>query len=292
MEQNNKEISKKQGVFIGLGIFIVIMILLYTVCTWLQIKSGMLGVFLTELIFIVVAVGAVCLFKQRLTDVFSIRMPRLREIGGTIILWMGTQLITTISSILMGLLFPEGMGETNTAINTVINTVPLSLQILIIAVAPAICEEALHRGVILHFMKSLKTNWLIVLVMGVLFGLFHMSFYRFFPTAILGAVFTLVALETNNILLPMLFHFINNLPSAIASSLRNLSEASTLSYEQIYNVYTLKSVLLTYSLAPWLIFLGYYLIHDKQKPFRRRRGLVVSLIISVVMITIGICLKV
>ena len=42
----------------------------------------------------------------------------------------------------------------------------------------------MHRGVILHSLKSLKREWLIVLVMGILFGLFHGSLWRFVPTAV------------------------------------------------------------------------------------------------------------
>ena len=69
-------------------------------------------------------------------------------------------------------LFPEQMFGTSSALNDIIASVPLLISIFITAIMPAVCEEAMHRGVILHSLKSLKREWLIVLIMGLLFGLF------------------------------------------------------------------------------------------------------------------------
>ena len=41
-----------------------------------------------------------------------------------------------------------------------------------------------------------------VTAMGIIFGIFHLDFVRFIPTAVLGAALTYVMLETDNILLP------------------------------------------------------------------------------------------
>lgn len=69
-------------------------------------------------------------------------------------------------------LFPEQMFGTSSALNDIIASVPLLVSVFITAVMPAVCEEAMHRGVILHSLKSLKREWVIVLIMGILLGFF------------------------------------------------------------------------------------------------------------------------
>ena len=84
------------------------------------------------------------------------------------------------------------------------------------AVLPAVCEEALHRGFILSSLKPIKNVAFIVIINGVLFGLFHLDIYRFLPTAMLGCAFAYIAIKTDSMILTMLFHFLNNLLSVIS----------------------------------------------------------------------------
>jgi sodium transport system permease protein len=84
------------------------------------------------------------------------------------------------------------------------------LTLALVALTPAICEEALFRGVILRgFAGGLPRTTAAVLT-GVLFGLFHLDLWRLFPTALLGVGLSLVALEADSILPAMLMHFVNN----------------------------------------------------------------------------------
>ena len=55
--------------------------------------------------------------------------------------------------------------------------------------------------------------------MGLIFGIFHLDPYRFLGTALLGVFLTLIMLETRNILLPMLFHFVNNSVASLSTLL-------------------------------------------------------------------------
>src|SRR5690606_35829883 len=80
----------------------------------------------------------------------------------------------------------------------------------VFAVMPAICEEALHRGFIQSTMRSIRFDWVIVLIMGFIFGVFHLDPVRFLGTAILGAVLSYVMVKTRNIFYPSFLHMINN----------------------------------------------------------------------------------
>lgn len=92
-------------------------------------------------------------------------------------------------------------------------------MVLVVAIMPAICEETLQRGAILSHLRSLKKEWLIILIMGILFGLFHLSALRFLSTAILGALLSYLMIKKNNLVLPMLMHLVNNLVSVMAGTM-------------------------------------------------------------------------
>jgi len=92
---------------------------------------------------------------------------------------------------------------------------PLALDLAVIALSPAICEELLFRGVLLSACRKTLSPTATVLVNGLLFGLFHFSIYRFVPTALLGAVLALVVLRSGSLLPAVLFHFVNNAAAVI-----------------------------------------------------------------------------
>jgi sodium transport system permease protein len=84
--------------------------------------------------------------------------------------------------------------------------------ILVLAVTPAVCEEFVFRGVVLGGTRSMPT-WRFVLLNGVIFGAFHLSFetvIRFLPTMWLGIVITWTTWRTRSIWAGSLMHFLNN----------------------------------------------------------------------------------
>jgi sodium transport system permease protein len=99
---------------------------------------------------------------------------------------------------------------------------PLALDLVALALSPAICEELLFRGVLLRASwrpgargAGLSTA-AAVLVNGLLFALFHLSVYRLLPTFVLGAILALVAMRSGSILPAMLFHLLNNSAAILA----------------------------------------------------------------------------
>lgn len=88
--------------------------------------------------------------------------------------------------------------------------VPFWQILLLITVAPGICEELAFRGVLLHGLRKRFAPWQLVLVTSIIFGLFHMSLFRILPTASLGVVLAVVTLLTGSIFPAMLWHAVNN----------------------------------------------------------------------------------
>ena len=200
----------------GIAAFVIIMLLFLFVFAPLQYYFGMLGLALTELGLLGATLLAVRLTGQSFRDVFPVRMPKIGQVVGTLMLWGGFFLLVMLVTLVLMYFFPEGLLDVSSSMNSVFSTVPAPVRFFIIAVMPAVCEEAVHRGVILSCMRPLKKTWLIVLVLGILFGLFHTSPFRFLPTAILGASITYIVVKTGNMVYGAIFHCVNNLVPLLA----------------------------------------------------------------------------
>jgi sodium transport system permease protein len=96
---------------------------------------------------------------------------------------------------------------------------PLSLELLVIALSPAICEEALFRGALLRALVPRVGGAASVIITAVLFGLFHLSLYRFVPTTLLGLALGYTALASRSLWPAVLFHGVNNAAVVILTHL-------------------------------------------------------------------------
>ena len=104
--------------------------------------------------------------------------------------------------------------------------------ILIVAISPAICEESLFRGVILSSLKDKLPTWATIGIVGLLFGLFHLSVYKVVPTALSGAFFAYLVLRSGSIVCSAVAHALlnglailletGNLPAFVTKSLEGL----------------------------------------------------------------------
>lgn len=78
-----------------------------------------------------------------------------------------------------------------------------------VAITPAILEEILMRGIVLHGYRN-KSKFVAALVNGFMFGMLHLNSFQFFHTFIAGFVASYLVMGTNSILAGMLIHVINN----------------------------------------------------------------------------------
>jgi uncharacterized protein len=85
------------------------------------------------------------------------------------------------------------------------------LNLLMVAIVPAIGEEFLFRGVLQRiFIGWLKNSHVAILLAAILFSGFHMQFYGFVPRLVLGLFFGYLFYWTGNIWIAVLAHFFNN----------------------------------------------------------------------------------
>lgn len=86
----------------------------------------------------------------------------------------------------------------------------LFFSLFITAVMPGIFEEILHRGILLKGVKENTNIKCAIILSGVLFGLMHLNINQFFYAAIIGMFFTIMAILTKSIWVPIILHFMNN----------------------------------------------------------------------------------
>jgi membrane protease YdiL (CAAX protease family)/ABC-type transport system involved in multi-copper enzyme maturation permease subunit len=87
---------------------------------------------------------------------------------------------------------------------------PMWQLYLYIAVLPAVCEEIAFRGMLLNGLRRRLKPVALMVSVGIIFGLFHMTLFRIAPTALLGMILTGIALMTGSIFPGMLMHAGNN----------------------------------------------------------------------------------
>jgi len=85
------------------------------------------------------------------------------------------------------------------------------LNLLIIAVIPAIGEELIFRGVFQKIFYGLfRSGHLAVWITAFIFSAIHFQFFGFIPRLILGLVFGYLYLWSGTLWLPVIAHFVNN----------------------------------------------------------------------------------
>lgn len=87
----------------------------------------------------------------------------------------------------------------------------LLINLLMIAVIPAIGEELLFRGLIQrHLTESFKNVHIAIIVTAIIFSLVHMQIYSFLPRFFLGIVLGYMLFIGRSIWYPIIAHFLNN----------------------------------------------------------------------------------
>lgn len=83
------------------------------------------------------------------------------------------------------------------------------LNVFLVAVLPALCEEFLHRGLLLQGTKHIGFYRAIV-ISSVCFGLIHFNIGQVAYATVLGLIMGFASVVAKNIWVPVIMHFVNN----------------------------------------------------------------------------------
>jgi len=108
--------------------------------------------------------------------------------------------------------FLEDAGaKTTEAILKMKNAGDLIVNLFVIAVTPAICEEFIFRGAVQRTIFRIKTNpHIAIWISAIIFSAIHLQFFGFIPRLLLGAAFGYVYYWTGSIWYAVFAHFLNN----------------------------------------------------------------------------------
>lgn len=104
----------------------------------------------------------------------------------------------------------EGTEELMDRLLTMNGIGDLLLNILVIALIAAVCEEFLFRGVLQQWFGSFMNKHLAIIITAAIFSLIHGEFFSFLPRFMLGIFLGYLFQYSGSILVNISAHFLNN----------------------------------------------------------------------------------
>ena len=168
------------------------------------------------------------------------KMPQLKEIGLVVILTFCIFPVTSFTGqINSAMHLPDWlsgvehwMTEKEDKANSLIDLLITSntfwvmmLNLLMIALLPAIGEELIFRGVFQKiFYKLFRSGHLAIWFTAFIFSALHFQFFGFVPRFILGLVFGYLFFWSGTLWLPVISHFVNNAFPVVLAYLQGLEK--------------------------------------------------------------------
>ena len=216
---------------------------------------------------------------------------------GSILMWYVTYRGVLALFLLMEWIFPQEYASLSESMDSSMAGLSYFGELLVVALTPAICEEALHRGLLQYSLRGIKKKWVMLLLMGVYFGAFHMSIVRFLPMMMMGIVLSYVRMKTDNMFYSSLFHFVHNASTIVASiaasflymfSQGNAAAGSGYATETYIGMYLIEAALM-----PIGLYMGSRLLMYQQTkregffPKERRKKTIAKIVIPTILLILG-----
>ena len=245
------------------GIVFIIMLL---IGSRLYIWTGSMPAasFIQQFFFLASAIAAVSILRADFREVFPFRRPRAMAVGGIFVLLLAMYLAADVFSLVSLYFWPDTVTGTSEKVTDLLLSLPLPVELLLAGFCPAICEEAMHRGVMFSGIRNSmrRHKWAACLLSGLLFGVFHMYPIRMVMPALLGVIMAFLVWETGNMFYSCLLHFGYNtllmLASRAASSM--YPDAAEDAQQVLSGTVTGTSVIVLGILIPFLIYLGVWMV--------------------------------
>lgn len=156
----------------------------------------------------------------------------------------------------------DSMADLTENIVMVDNVPGLLLNILVMAIVPAIVEEYYFRGALQGILGRIIPNMHVAIwLTAIIFSAIHVQFYGFFPRMILGLIFGYAFYWSKNIWVPIFGHFINNFTVTLVAY---YYQKQGKSFQDLQNMESYSTVYYILSVV-FSIALGYYFYQVTHK---------------------------
>ena len=209
----------KPGTVPKVGDLILSVVVLLLLSLYLGLAVSTKSVFgstvVTQLLILGMPLLLVWYMKSDVRTLFSLRTPKIKDVAGGFILYIGVYALMLVVSFALMRLFPESTENTQMAFDVLMEQ-PFILVVLVMTIMPAIGEELYFRGLIFGSLRHRYPAVWAIVISSFIFGVFHLSLVKILPTGMLGACFAYVAYKSGSIYIGMFLHFFNNLMSAVS----------------------------------------------------------------------------
>ena len=208
----NKNIFKINIIyFVALTLVALVFVLGYTGI----LKNDILTSFLIQIVvmFAIPLLMYSLLMKKNIKQTFkdcglkkvSLNIVLISIILGIVLYFINSFVADVFASIIT-LFGYESIGSSTTTLNYS----TLLKELILSCILPGICEEFLHRGILLHANKKHQNTKFCLIISSLLFGLTHLNIRQFFYASILGFLMGYVTLAADSIIPSIIIHFMNN----------------------------------------------------------------------------------
>ena len=201
--------------------------------SWMNGQTGQyLGAFKLILVFqqlglfLMPAIALSWSERKKITDFYPTKTPKASHLL-LVLLLMGcaTPIFGWVNEMNQKMTFPDflknveiwmrasedQLAKTTAAILQMKSPTDFLINILVIGVAPAICEEFLFRGALQRtFLRVFSNAHVAIWVSAIIFSAIHLQFFGFLPRLFLGAAFGYLCYWTGSIWYGVFAHFLNN----------------------------------------------------------------------------------
>lgn len=205
-----------------------------------NVFAARMATMVSQLIFLLVPV--LWLAKRqhgRIAEVFPLRLPSLMEavlaiVGMIALMQLGEFYLYFQSKIPVPASIAPFLEEMKRMIEqafrtlVVAHSVPEMLFVVAVAaLTPAICEEAMFRGLIQKNLTLSSGTVKGFILTGTIFGLYHMNPFWIVPLIALGIYFSFLRHRSQSLVLPVIAHLLNNASAVVGVYVYGDTESTT-----------------------------------------------------------------
>lgn len=152
-----------------------------------------------------------------------------------------------VASFFSSVLYGIGYDPTGSSSGTGYDTFWKFLDgVVFVAIMPGICEEFIHRGLLMRNIGNQKNYKVAIVISAVCFGLMHLNIEQVFYATILGLIIGFVGAVSDSIFPCMILHFTNNFMSVYLSYAQQNGLFGGDFYTRINSIYANNSPIVTF----------------------------------------------
>ena len=168
-----------------------------------------IGMLLNQLLFIAgTGLALLAWLGLPLRHTLQIRLPKLRHQWLAIVIGISAPCMSWLVMETQSIWVP--VNEATTGMEGLDMDLGLGQTLILFALLPAVCEEILFRGTLQGLLRKSTRPWVRCVVIGLLFGFFHLSVARILPTGMLGIALGLTAWWSRSLIVPIMIHLLHN----------------------------------------------------------------------------------